>query len=555
MDDQVGEGSPVERSLLLKSFDTIPSPEKFSSEIERFNVPAVFRGAVKDWDAVSKWDPLNGGLDYFQEKVGSNVVEAMLSSSAPVFYGDLRSHERVPLSFSIFIDSCKSCRDRHCGVSGDVSRNPSEMGTIIIKDEGSTSPAINSSDQVYLAQVPILDVEDKDRSALPILQEDIEIPSFLKSKSLSSINLWMNSTRSRSSTHYDPYHNILCVVAGCKQVSLWPPSASPMLYPMAVYGEASNHSAVNLEGPNLVLHPRAKHSLDISQKIFLLAGDALFIPEGWFHQVDSSDLTVAVNFWWQSYIMSNIMEHMDAYYMRCILNRLTGKEKDQMLLKIQIDNSKAKENHLSINRILEGDSSSSFSGDGSSSSNSTTTLSTEDIKENAQIPLDDLQPFVLKALNELISFVHRNVNLNENLSTKQTTVKDEPEGFQTAEANLLDDDPVASFLLAIKPLVLKQILLVMVQNFPRTLEAFVLHTLSPIAADILTRKFEEIDKKITKEHQIEFYQQFYSAFDDQFSVMDTLLSRKETFAFQAFKNTLEQYLGITVDQTKFLGGR
>lgn len=40
-------------------------------------------------------------------------------------------------------------------------------------------------------------------------------------------------------------------------------------------------SAVNLEGPNLVLHPRAKHSLDISQKIFLLAGDALFIPEGW----------------------------------------------------------------------------------------------------------------------------------------------------------------------------------------------------------------------------------------------------------------------------------
>lgn len=33
-----------------------------------------------------------------------------------------------------------------------------------------------------------------------------------------------------------------------------------------------------------------------------------------------------------------------------------------MLLKIQIDNSKAKENHLSINRILEGDSSSSFSG-------------------------------------------------------------------------------------------------------------------------------------------------------------------------------------------------
>lgn len=169
--------------------------------------------------------------------------------------------------------------------------------------------------------------------------------------------------------------------------------------------------------------------------------------------------------------------------------------------------------------------------------------------------MGDLEPFVLKALSELVSFVHRSVNPSGNSNMKQTTVKDKLEGFQTVNANLLDDDPISSFLLAIKPLVLKQILLAMVQNFPRTLEAFVLHTLSPTAAEILTRKFEEMDKMITKEQQIEFYQQFYSAFDDQFSVMDTLLSRKEAFASQAFKNTLDQYLGITVDQTKFFGGR
>ena len=34
-----------------------------------------------------------------QERVGSCVVEAMLSKSAPSFYGDLRSHERVGLMF------------------------------------------------------------------------------------------------------------------------------------------------------------------------------------------------------------------------------------------------------------------------------------------------------------------------------------------------------------------------------------------------------------------------------------------------------------------------
>lgn len=42
-------------------------------------------------------------------------------------------------------------------------------------------------------------------------------PPFLETKNLASINLWMNITRSRSSTHYDPHHNLLCMVAGCKK--------------------------------------------------------------------------------------------------------------------------------------------------------------------------------------------------------------------------------------------------------------------------------------------------------------------------------------------------
>lgn len=40
-----------------------------------------------------------------------------------------------------------------------------------------------------------------------------------------------------------------------------------------------------------------------------------------FHQVDSNDLTIAVNFWWRSNITSGLSEHMDAYYLRRILRR------------------------------------------------------------------------------------------------------------------------------------------------------------------------------------------------------------------------------------------
>ncbi|XP_048227518.1 bifunctional peptidase and arginyl-hydroxylase JMJD5-like isoform X2 [Ricinus communis] len=256
------------------------------------------------------------GILLMAERVGSSTIEAMLSRTAPVFYGDLRSHERVPFPFSTFIDFCKQRIAKEEGHQPAVS-DAEEQDHFISGDY---------AQQVYLAQVPIMNTEDRERVQLATLREDIQIPAFLESKELASINLWMNNAHARSSTHYDPHHNVLSIVAGRKQVTLWPPSASPFLYPMPIYGEACNHSSVALENPDFSLYPRAQFSLEYSQKVVLHAGDALFIPEGWFHQVDSDDLTIAVNFWWRSNIMSSMLEHMDAYYLRRILRRLIDKE-------------------------------------------------------------------------------------------------------------------------------------------------------------------------------------------------------------------------------------
>lgn len=38
-------------------------------------------------------------------------------------------------------------------------------------------------------------------------------------------------------------------------------------------------------------------------------------------------------------------------------------------------------------------------------------------------------------------------------------------------------------------------------NFPRTLEALVLHALTPVGSEILTRKLEEMDQLISGEDQ------------------------------------------------------
>ncbi|CAK7346519.1 unnamed protein product [Dovyalis caffra] len=512
---------------LVAANEILPSPTEFASQIESKNVPAVFNGCIKEWQAFVKWNPANGGLDYLQERVGSSTVEAMLSRTAPVFYGDIRSHERVQLPFSTFIEYCKQRMRNRDNSSGSSLQTVTdvELDSLLSGD---------TPQQIYLAQVPILNTEDRERAQLEGLREDIQTPTFLETKELASVNLWMNNAQSRSSTHYDPHHNLLCIVAGSKQVVLWPPSASPFLYPMPVYGEASNHSSIALENPDFSLYPRAKCSMDYSQKVILHAGDALFIPEGWFHQVDSDDLTIAVNFWWQSNIMSNMLEHMDAYYLRRILRSKFGESTKQALSKASSPGSEKLKSHKCELLGNKGD-------------HGCCDLKPACKKQGLQgkdqrhrVNLHELEPCSLQALHELVSLVHDHVNITDQSQHIQSTppndsnvsVKDECDKTLTTNIFFLEDDPVAKILWTLDPRTLQNVLLAMAHNFPRTLEALILHLLSPVGAEVLTQKFDEIDQQTTEENRNKFYQDFYGAFDDQFAAMDAILNGKELFALQ-----------------------
>ncbi|KAJ6920530.1 hypothetical protein NC651_014196 [Populus alba x Populus x berolinensis] len=535
----------MEESLQIQRFEQLPSPTEFASQIESKNVPAVFNGCIKDWKAFVNWNPANGGLDYLQERVGSSTVEAMLSKTAPVFYGDIRSHERVQLPFSTFIDFCKQSMLNTDSSGGSLLQSERHQDAVTDVDQESMLSG-DVPQQIYLAQVPIMNSEDRERVQLEGLREDIQTPTFLETKELASVNLWMNNAQSRSSTHYDPHHNLLCVVAGSKQVVLWPPSASPFLYPMPVYGEASNHSSIALENPDFSLYPRAKCSMDYSQKVILHAGDALFIPEGWFHQVDSDDFTIAVNFWWRSNIMSNMLEHMDAYYLRRILRRLMDKEMNQVLPKASPGTEKLKSTcELLSNGADHGccDLNPACKKQG---------LQGKDLK------LHELEPFSLQALQELVSVVHDCVNITDQSQCIQSTppndsevsVKHECDKTLTRKLFFLEDDPVAKILWTLDPSTLQNVLLAMAHNFPRTLEALIMHLLSPVGAEVLTRKFDEVDQHTTEDDRNKFYQGFYGAFDDQFAAMDAILNGKELFALQAFKDSLDKFLGVNIDVPK-----
>ncbi|KAK4281212.1 hypothetical protein QN277_012734 [Acacia crassicarpa] len=536
----------TEESIRIQRFEELPTATDFESLIEARNVPAVFSGCIKGWRAFCKWNPSNGGLDYLQERVGSFMVEAMLSQSAPIFYGDIGSHERVPILFSTFIGFCKK-NIRNKGVALDACFGPQRHDPGGSKTEHGSLHLEDVPEQIYLAQVAIMNSDHEDRVQLEALREDIEIPPILEAKEVSSINLWMNNAQARSSTHYDPHHNLLCIVSGRKQVLLWPPSACPLLYPMPIYGEASNHSSVALENPDYSLYPRAKGSMKFAQKAVLDAGDALFIPEGWFHQVDSDDLTIAINIWWRSQLISCMLEHMDTYYLRRILRRLIDKEMDQLLDKSGMSKTRACTYKQPDNGQPDHDDDSD-----------TLMLKGMNLKgkrfEGEKNVLLELEPAAAQVLHELVSLVHNNVSVADQeqqlLSTSIDSEFGPSDDFEKFETANLKDDPVANILWDVEPHTLRNVFLAMAQNFPKTLEALVLHVLSPVGAEVLTRKFDEMDQQTLAEDRNRFYEAFYSAFDDQSMAMNSILKGKESFAQQAFKNVLEKHVGVNPESLK-----
>jgi len=128
------------------------------------------------------------------------------------------------------------------------------------------------------------------------LMKDISIPDMLSDARLSSINAWCSKgKKTTSSLHFDPHDGLLCVVCGEKKVRLLPPTATPHIRARPLYHESSNHALVNIWSDQADM----QHLLTLGLKEHTVyPGDAVFIPQGWWHQVESDNGTFAINFWW-----------------------------------------------------------------------------------------------------------------------------------------------------------------------------------------------------------------------------------------------------------------
>lgn len=160
-----------------------------------------------------------------------------------------------------------------------------------------------------------------------------------------TINLWVGGKPTATTLHYDSNHNLLVVLRGAKQVQLFPPSATPDLEPGRAYTRSANHSSLTVPAlpEELFSAPRIEKAPPLPWVARLEEGDALYMPEGWWHQVDSAAHTVALNYWWAGFV-ETVLEEDEAeegeegggtgmlqFYLRATLQRAVEKERSRML--------------------------------------------------------------------------------------------------------------------------------------------------------------------------------------------------------------------------------
>ena len=124
-------------------------------------------------------------------------------------------------------------------------------------------------------------------------------------------------------THMDETSNIACVVAGRRRFTLFPPEQVANLYigPLEFTPAGAPVSMVSLRNPDFERFPKFREALAASRTVELSPGDAIYIPPGWWHNVESlHQYNLLVNYWWhQKTAAYTTMTAIDCLY-NCLLN-------------------------------------------------------------------------------------------------------------------------------------------------------------------------------------------------------------------------------------------
>jgi|ERR1712086_41980 len=230
------------------------STKAFFNKYLRRSRPVLIKGMAKHWPGYQHWR----NDSYLEEKAGDDQIEVEeIDRHSNEFAYFTKKYGRVKLTYSEFIQKIQD---------DDRKRN------------------------YYFAEqeVPVTLVDD--------IIEPKYGAEYLETR---SVYYW-DGMGTKSLPHQDDAENIMCVITGYKDFHVVSPFQSNFVYSGLKEGYPPNYSPCDFYVTDYKQCPLLKQARILTQRIE--AGDCLFIPSHWWHQVNSSpERTIAISHWWRSH--------------------------------------------------------------------------------------------------------------------------------------------------------------------------------------------------------------------------------------------------------------
>jgi hypothetical protein len=249
---------PVRRGIDRQAFET---------EIQPAARPVVLAGLVADWPLVQAAHrsrvELARMLKGYDAGRQPHVIEAPPEAQGRIFYRD---------DFAAF-----NFTRRPAGLAATIDR-------LLDCAAAPDAPAIFLESMSAMAYLPGFAAAHR----MPLLDARVEP------------RVWIGNAV-KVNTHFDLACNIACVAGGRRRFTLFPPGQLANLYiaPLDFTPSGAPVSLVQLTRADHARFPRHAEALRHAWQAELDPGDALFIPFGWWHHVESLEpFNVLVNYWW-----------------------------------------------------------------------------------------------------------------------------------------------------------------------------------------------------------------------------------------------------------------
>lgn len=213
------------------------------------NTPVVLMDIADAWPARNTWN-----LDYLEQQLGDETVEVMTGRDGDPGYERRGERHRTQARFREYINYLRE------------------------------NPAGN--DRYLVANNGLLDLPAAKR-----LREDFDSPAEYLDEAMSPgrVFLWLGPAGTVTPLHHDVMNIIIVQVIGRKRITLIDP-----LHARYVYNDDGVFSMVDAASPDYSRFPLYAYADPIT--LVLEPGDALFIPVGWWHHVESLDLSASLSF-------------------------------------------------------------------------------------------------------------------------------------------------------------------------------------------------------------------------------------------------------------------